>query len=171
MKKIIAIYILGIAVLLLCCSAGCSKSSSSMSLRDAFVDNEEIRELFSEVASASINLIDVTKMYDITKTYYHYDNGLFRGQQKEFLVDEETVEAINKIREAIPKVTICMRPISNSNYVFEGRLCVFFSVVKKSTGCFSDYYQEDLVYSLYELPAQWYERIGEGWYFRRGRMP
>jgi len=138
-----------------------SKSNGFKSLRDMFLDNEETQNLFAEIASTSINLVDITEMYDVTKIYYRYDNGMFCEQREESpMVDEKTVENINKIRAIIPDISISMRPINS-------RICVFFTIVKKNNGCNGGYYQEELIYSLYELPEANYSKISERWYFHK----
>jgi len=160
--------VLGVAFLLVCCTARRSATITPISMRDVFMQNEDINELFVQVATTSLQLIEASYTYDDDIHYYYDYNrdntaAYFYKQDGWYITDnhlivcEKAANAIRVLKESFPGISIRMSPV-------EGRMCVFFSVIKKSEGKKGQYYQEDLVYSIFEVSG--YDRVDDNWYFR-----
>lgn len=149
--------------------SGMLKNADTLGLLEAFEEHEEIRASLTQAVSGSISLADVTRAtqyyYDYynngVEAYYGYDRGrIFTDDSLQ--VDKETATAIKNFEEFLPGARILMRMV-------EGRMCVVFSIVKNTTGKHEDYYQEDLIYTLFDLSdleLYGYDQIEENWYFK-----
>lgn len=153
---------------------GMLMNADTIGLLEAFREHKEIRALLIQAASGSISLLDDTNVAfyayddcnDGTGAYYEHNKGAVLTDES-LRVDKTTAEAIAKIEELLPGVSVRMLTVDDE------RMCVFFSIVKNTTGKDGDYYQEDLTYTLHDLSdlePYGYYKVEDNWYFKVAGM-
>ena len=147
-------------------------------LTSAFKEDVEIREIFIEIANASVHLADDARLslvadpkncryyYDYygdgTQAFYYYDRGVFITDDS-LGVDEKTAAAIEKLRTIFPGISIAIHPIRNVD-----RMSITFSIHRSPEEDSRYAYQDMLIHSQYDLSdleGQGYVKIEEGWYY------
>lgn len=143
--------------------------ADTMGLLEAFTKHEELRALFEQAASGSISLADIKKADYYTYDYYNKgtDAYFYRNNEGKTItddsmcVDKKTADAIHKLGDLLPGVSIRMRTI-------EGKLCVNFYIMKNTTGEDNGYYGEEIYYSSDDISSAEEVKlikIGEDWWF------
>lgn len=187
MKKIRTIYlILCVAILTVSCGGVIDHQIPSPSimpivddynttekgLKDAFLEDDEIRMLFETIASNSLPLLEQGRChYDCNAEVFNCYSEV-GDIVKTILVNAETAEAIRKLKEYYPDINIWLEYIEYSEE--NGRESVRFYINRKDIEISEDYFVEELcyTYSATEYFSKFgYEKIEENWYATTFFMP